>query len=55
MKRKPRHTISLNYLEVNYLIQELAKLRSDYIPIVNKLLSARQKLQKKIKTMERIK
>lgn len=44
MKRKPRHTVSFNHTELDYIIRSFGKLRMEDDPIVNKFINAQQAL-----------
>lgn len=47
MIRKPRHTVSLNELEIAYIIGVFGKMREDSL-VVNKFVNAQQALDLKI-------
>ena len=49
MTRKPRITISLNYLELERLLSDLSRVNVDYSPVLYKLISAERKLREKCK------
>lgn len=50
MKRKPRITISFNYLELERLLYDLLRVDFEYNPVLHKLISAEVKLREKCKS-----